>query len=60
MAAGELMWAAHQLRQAIALAERAAEMGGHDFLPISEAAGARGLADWLDERAEEWKQEVRQ
>jgi hypothetical protein len=55
--AGELMWAAHQLRQAIAQAERAADRAGHDFLPIAEAAGARGLADWLDQRAEESNQE---
>ncbi|MBJ7597527.1 MAG: hypothetical protein DLM67_03065 [Candidatus Nephthysia bennettiae] len=55
--AGELMWAAHQLRQAIAQAERAADSAGHKFLPMAEAA--RGLADWLDERAEESKREER-
>jgi hypothetical protein len=58
-AAGELMWAAHQLRQAIAQAERAADSAGHKFLPIAEAEAAKGLADWLDKRAEESKQEER-
>jgi hypothetical protein len=58
-AAGELMWAAHQLRQAIAQAERAAVRAAQCSLPMAEAAGARGLADWLDQRAEESKQEER-
>ena len=58
-AAGELMWAAHRLRQAIAQAERAAEHAGQEVLPASEVAGARGLADWLDARAKEREQEER-
>ncbi len=57
--ARELRLAAKAVRYAIEAARGAVEIAGLDFLPISEEAGARGLADWLDDRAAEFEQEAK-
>jgi hypothetical protein len=56
--AEELRLAARAMRHAIEAARGAAEIAGLDLLPIAEEAGARSLADWLDDRAAECEREA--
>ncbi len=57
--ARELRLAALAMRHAIESARGAVEIAGLGFLPIAEENGARGLADWLHDRAAELEEDAR-
>ncbi len=51
--------AARELRLAALAMRNAVEIAGLQVLPMAEENGARGLADWLDDRAAELEEDAR-